>query len=138
LLNHFGNDLLPSDLANSDFPKSQVLLVGYAKGEPMWVEITFDHDTRRFVPPTVEELEYSPTRFKIFSGSIDVWKIMDDSELIFKPANLNEAAEEVGEYVQRCINGRYTFPDCKGIGGRVCLVAVTPNGFTWIPWLLGG
>jgi hypothetical protein len=137
LLNHFGENMLPFDLVNSEFPSSQALFVGYAKGNPLWVEIIFDHDTRQFLPPTVEGFEYSPKDFKVFSGSLEVWKAMDAEERVFQPLDLGSAAEEIGEYIQRCIQGRHLLPDCDGIGGRVCLAAVTANDVRWIPWPIG-
>jgi len=56
---------------------------------------------------------------------------MENSEMLDTPKSLDDGEKLAESYIEICIANNLKFEECKDIGGRIQIAAVTPSGFEW-------
>jgi hypothetical protein len=116
----------------SALPKKEiakVLFVGYYNGKPYRTGASFLHTASYLQAPYRHEIIEAPTRdFNIFNGSADTWE--EFKTFAAQPESLEEASTLIRKYIQACIDNQDKYEDCKGIGGHIHIMSLTPEKFT--------
>jgi hypothetical protein len=105
--------------------------VGYVNGKAELAQVEIRHRCREWLPPSAAPLLLRPSGLAIATGSEAVYRALEKAEMLRAPKSLEEGVELARSYIQTCIANNETCDECKGIGGRIHIAAVTPNGFEW-------
>jgi len=113
---------------------AECLFVGYFRGEPCMARVQFSHANQVLINPELVEAVVGArsvaTDFRIFSGSEQIYAEIKPT--LLEPQSLQDAANLVRGYIQKCSDNRDRLSDCKDIGGHIHIAAVTMQKFEWI------
>jgi hypothetical protein len=105
--------------------------VGYVNGKEQLAQVEIRHRCGQWLPPSLTPLLLRPSGLAIATGSEAVYRALEKAGMLRAPKSLQEGAELARSYIQTCIENNETCDECKGIGGKIHIAAVTPNGFEW-------
>jgi hypothetical protein len=105
--------------------------VGYVNGKAELAHVEIRHRCGQWFPPSAAPLFIRTSGLAIAAGSEAVYRALEKGEMLNPPKTLEEGAELARSYIQTCIENNETCDECEGIGGKIHIAAVTPDGFAW-------
>jgi hypothetical protein len=118
----------PSEIS-SDRIRIQTLMGTFAGDKAICAAMVFyvKNGQAEVTRPEVETL--TSGYVGMVGGSSTLWR--KRAQFDAESATLPEAIKEAEDYVQACIKGNGTIPDCAAYGGHVHVGVVTAQGFRW-------
>jgi hypothetical protein len=108
-----------------------VVFVGYVNGKPERAKVEIRHSGSRWVTPSLANFPAHPCGLAIGHGPEMVLHGMDNSEMLYTPQSVGEGVKLAESYIEICIANNQRCDECKDIGGRIHIAAVTPSGYEW-------
>lgn len=108
-----------------------VVFVGYLNGKPERAKVEIRHSGCQWLDPSLANFSTHPCGLAIGYGPEMVLHGMENSEMLDTPKSLDDGEKLAESYIEICIANNLKFEECKDIGGRIQIAAVTPSGFEW-------
>jgi hypothetical protein len=108
-----------------------VALVGYVNGKLERAKVEIRHSDCQWLNPFPADFPAHPCGLAIGYGPNMVLHGMENSEMLYTPKSLRDGERLAETYIEICIANNQKFDECKGIGGKIHIAAVTPDGFEW-------
>jgi len=112
---------------------ARIILCGFFDGEPVEINIRFEHRDQRLLPPLVFLVDLQRSNPEVFGSGLVTRRLFRHPES--PDLSLLEAAKKIERYIQFCDSERGRKLDplmCRTIGGRIHIAAITPKGFQWL------
>jgi len=112
----------------SDTEVASAVFVAYLDNRPQRVNLVFPHHKGLLSNPYLKPTRPALDDFFLLAGSLRVW---EDVKPPAPPASLADAIDLVTKYLNRCVEKRFDYDDCKTIGGDIHIAKVTPQKADW-------
>jgi len=108
-----------------------IVFVGNINGKLERAKVEIQHSGCQWLNPSLANFVSHPCGLAIGYGPEMVLHGMENSEMLYTPQSLDEGIKLAESYIEICIANNQKFDECKGIGGKIHIAAVTPSGFEW-------
>jgi hypothetical protein len=108
-----------------------LFVVGFFDARPQTAQIEFRQKGGRILRPILADVVTDQCGMTIASGSEAVYRALETNRPCTPPSTLADGRKMAHKYIWTCKYNNKTCDECRGIGGRIHIAAITPKGFEW-------